>query len=385
MKEYALPDEVFPNLVNPDLELIVGDTLYQFTRIGLFKSELTYLSDYVSFFQSYKDQIFFDSNYVKVQGETTLSNGEYLVQTGITRSEESTDDIFGRALYIDDGGGCTSGCGGGGGGTPGSSGDYYVNSTVDSTFNKEVGIVFNDWAKRRLVFKTQKINFSISGFGFHKIDIKAKVQREKRFAWFTYWGPSYADEIVVGCDNMNLETDYIFPHPQQFSTIYRPSFEGFADFEIGNWVVHTLNLKVNLTALGYNLNNAEIANFTNGAFNSVVGGIYQNIWKNIETKLITSIDASYLTSYASYTKKINSLNDANKLKWVIGYTEKPQGYSHENTWRFDWNIGGSWNSGGTNPDGYPAQYHYNYSMKAGSFFGRARVGNVWHGIRIVRN
>ncbi len=238
-----------------------------------------------------------------------------------------------------------------------------------------------------MVFKTQKIDFSLFGFGFHKIDIKAKIQKEKRFLWITYWGPSYADEIIVGCDNMSLETDYIFPHPQQFSSIYRPTFEGLADFEIGNWVVHTLNLKVNYSALGYTLNNAEIASMINSNFNSVVGNVYNNTFKMIENKFINSIDPSYLTTYANYTTKVNQLKADNRLKWVIGKAEKPEGYTNQNTWTFDWNIGGSWStgSGPSAPGGYPAQYHYKYDMKSGSFFGRARVGGVWHGIRIVRN
>ncbi|HMT72721.1 MAG TPA: hypothetical protein PKA77_01515 [Chitinophagaceae bacterium] len=386
MKSFMLPVDNLANVVNPEMEVIVADTLYQFTRIGLFKANLSSLSDYLSFYESNKNNIFFDSSYIKTPNETLLIGDEYLVQQGITRTDDASNDILAsRVQYIDDGGGYPTGGGGtGGGGAPGGSiPDYYVNSTVGASFDKEVGIVFNDWAKRRLVFKTQKIDIAIAGFGFHKIDIKAKIQREKKFLWITYWGPSNADEIIVGCDNMSLETDYIFPHPQQFSTITRPTFEGLADFEIGNWVVHTLNLKVNYSALGYTLNNAEVASFVNKQFNSVVGNVYNNAFKLIETKLINSIDPTYLSTYANYTKKVNELDNQYRLKWVIGKAEKPEGYSHQNTWTFDWNIGGSWTQGG-GVGGYPSQYHYNYDMKSGSFFGRARVGSVWHGIRIVR-
>lgn len=184
---------------------------------------------------------------------------------------------------------------------------------------------------------------------------------------------------------MALETNYIFPHPQTFNTISRPTFEGLADFEVGNWVVHTLNLKVNYFALRYTLNNDEIKSMINGNFNSFVGKQYNNAFKIIENKIINSLDPSYLSTYAQYTAKVNQLNDDNRLKWVIGKAEKPQGYSHENTWNFDWNAGGTWTTGGgPAAPGYPAQYHYKYDMKSGSFFCRARVGNKWHGIRIVR-
>jgi hypothetical protein len=374
MKSFVLPIENLANVVNPDMQVIVGDSLYQFTRIGLFKVSLANLSDYIAFYNTNKNNIFFDANYEKTPSEIPIGNDQYLVQPGIIRVDDAANDIlsFRQIEYIDDGGGCTAGCGGGGGGGTGGGGstDYYVNTTVGASFDKEVGIIFNDWAKRRLVFKTQKIDIAIGGYGFHKIDVKAKVQREKKFLWFTYWGPSYADEIIVGVDNMSLETDYIFPYPQQFSTMTRPTFDGLADFEIGNWVVHTLNLKVNLSALGYSLNNGQVSSFVNHQFNSVVGNIYNNIFKQIETNLINSIDPSYLSTYANYTTRVASLNDQHRLKWAIGKAEKPQGYSHVNTWRFDWNVG--------------IGEGYSYDMKSGSFFGKARVGNVWHGIRIVR-
>ncbi len=382
MNTYALPDESLADIVNPEAKVIIADTVYQFTRIGLFKVNVANLSGYTNFFNVNKNSIFFDSNYVKVPNEISLGDDAYQVAPGIIRVDNVSNDILraGPIEYIDDGGGS----GGGGGTTPPINTNYYVNSTVGQSFNKEVGIIFNDWAKRRLVFKTQKINWGIGDYGFHRIDIKAKVQREKKFIWFTYWGPSFADEIIVGCDNMDLETDYIFPYPQQFSTMRRPTFEGLAKFKIGNWVVNTLNLKVNLSALGQSLTNAEISAFVNRNFNSVVGNVYNDGFKIIETKLLNSIDPTYLSTYANYTKKVNSLNESNRLKWVIGKAEKPLGYSHQNTWLFDWNAGGSWSQGGTQTGYPPANYHYNYDMKAGSFFGRARVGNIWHGIRIVR-
>lgn len=67
---------------------------------------------------------------------------------------------------------------------------------------------------------------------------------------------------------MNLETDYIFPSPQNFSAITKPTFEGLADFEVGNWVAKTFNLKVNYQALGFNLTNAQVISFVNDQFTS---------------------------------------------------------------------------------------------------------------------
>lgn len=382
MNMYTLPEETLADVINTDMQIIVADTLYQFTRIGLFKTQLEYLPDYTTFFNTNKNQILYDANYVAVPGEVSIDGNQFQVQPGTVRQSDATNDILSVALtYLDDGGGY----GGSGGGNPGVGGtpDYYVNTTMDK-FDKEYGITFDDWAKRRFVFKTQNISINLFGWGFNKIDIKAKVQRQKRFLFINYWGPSYADEIIVGCDNMNLETDYIFPTPQNFTTLSKPTFEGLADFEVGNWVLKTFNVKVNISALGYTLTNSQVSSFINSQFNSVVGQVYNNAFQSIERNLITSIDPSYVSIFEAYTKKFNSLNGDNKLKWVIGKAEKPQGYSHENTWRFDWNIGGTIVSQNGGVGGYPLEYNYKYDMKGGSFFGRARVGNIWHGIRIVK-
>jgi hypothetical protein len=368
MKEYTLPDSAFAGIVNTNMQIIVADTLYQFTRIGMIKVGIAYLSDYVTFYNNNKDQIFFDSNYVRVPTEFTLPNGDFQIQNGIVRSEIPSSDILNQRLqYIDDGGGSTGGGGGGGNGNT----NYYVNSTVGSGFNQEIGILFTDWDKRRLVFNTKKTNFSILGVQFNIVGIKAKVQREKRFLWFTYWGPSYADELIVGCDNMDLETNYVYPTPQQFSAMTRPTFNGLANYTIGNKVLTALDINVKISALGYSLNNSQIAGFINSQFNSLVGNTYQNLFVSFENNFLNSIDPTYISSYAAYTKKINSINEANKMRWRFGFVEQAQGYSHENTWLFDYYF--AYN-----------QPTLSYDMMSGSFFCRARVGNIWHGIRIIR-
>ena len=401
MKSFALPEENLASVVNTDMQVIVSDTLYHFTRMGLFKVLLANVSDYVAFYEANKNNIFFDSNYVKVPNETSLGNGDYLVETDIIRSDSVTNDLLNqRMAYIDDGGGYDGGGGGGGSGGGGSPGggtggggtipDYYVNSTVDNGFNKEIGIVFNDWAKRRLTFQTRKINWSLGGFGYHQIGVKAKIQREKSFLWFTYWGPSYAEEIVTGFDNCFIQTDFVYPYINHYTSPASPTFEGLANFQLGDVVLNTFNIRVNLTALHHLnnnlpiLDNAQIASWIDKQLNTVVGNAYNNLYKQIETNIINSIDPSYITNYANATKRIAELTDAasHKLQYVLGKGERPRGYSHTNSWLFDYNLAGQYTVNG-GVGGYPLQYQYNYTMQKGSFFGRARVGNIWHGIRIV--
>ena len=171
---------------------------------------------------------------------------------------------------------------------------------------------------------------------------------------------------------MDLWTSYVFPHPQKYNTLGHPSFLGLANFKFGNFTLNTFNIDLNLSFGSYPiLNSAQISSFVNSQFNSFVGSHYNNLFSSTEHNLINSIDPTYLTTYAAYTKKVNTLDNANRFKMVLGKAEKVQGYSSSNDWTFDWNIG----FGGA---------QYTYDMKSGSFFGRARVGSNWYAIRTVR-
>ena len=386
MRIEALPVETLQPLVNSDLEIIIENQLYQFTRIGQFQVNMDVIDAYLELFQDNLDNIYYNAAFIAMPNEIPFGNDQYEVITGIIRDEGAIgDDILNlnKIIYLQEINGGMPDFGGGG--APGINGvpDYYVTKQGGANFNDNFGIVFNDWAKRRLVFKTRKTNIDLNWFGFHKIDIKAKVQREKKFLWITYWGPSYADELITGFDNMSLETDYVMPHPNPYAVPGKPELAGLADFRIGNWTLKTLHVNLSISALNYSLTNSEVATYLDNGFNQLAGNVYTNLFKLFENKILNQIDRSYASRWAEYTEVMNSLDNQYKLKWVVGKGEKPQGYSHANTWLFDSNIGLTYKVNGGVPGGYPAAYHYNYTMKAGSFYGRARVGNIWHGIRVI--
>ncbi|NVJ21580.1 hypothetical protein HUW62_10160 [Myxococcus sp. AM011] len=263
--------------------------------------------------------------------------------------------------------------------------------TVGSNFSRSESVGMPD--NRRFVFKAQSpgFQFKILGIeiGFHKIDIKAKLQRKKRFLGIGYWGPSYGDELVVGMDNMKLETSYIVPYPQYFNTLVKPKLSSLADYKIGNWVVKAANIAVNLNPPGPGgpITTQDVAGWISGAINTLIGNVYTNIWKTIERHVMDAIDSTYNTRYAAHTKMVSDINEAHKLRWVSGQGEKTQCYSHENTWWFDANAGIRYikNGGVAGPPGTPpTQVNYKYSMKAGSFYGRTRIGGSWYGLRFVR-
>lgn len=374
MKMEALPNETLQEIVNEDLDVIIENQLYQFTRIGQFQVNMDVIDAYLELFQDNLDNLFYNPNFLAMPNETPLGNNQYEVITGVIRDEGAIgDDILNlnKIIYLQEIKGGMPDFGGGG--APGINGvpDYYVNFTKPDFNNDNLAIIFNDWAKRRLNFKTRKI------------EMKAKIQREKNFLWITYWGPSYADELITGFDNMSLETDYIMPHPNSYAVPSKPEVAGFADFKLGNHLLRALHINISVSALQYSLTNSEVATYLDNEFNHLAGNVYTNLFNLFENKILNQIDRSYSTRWAEYTKVMNNLDNQYRLKWQIGKGEKTQGYSHENTWILDQNIGVTYKVNGGVPGGYPAQYNYRYEMKAGSFYARARVGTIWHGIRVI--
>lgn len=381
---YALPAEPLGYIVNESLQVIVQDNLYQFTRIGVLEVNMNQIDNYVNLYQSNYDNIYYNQGFTAFPTEVMVVQDIYQVEPGIRRIENISDegnlDIFRQSVrYLDDNGGSN--------GNPlPPNNDYFLNyqdPNYIGIFGEGVAVQFTDWDKRRFVFKVQNIRLPFLGIigQYAKLDIKAKVQREKKFLFIKYWGPSYVEEIIVGCDNMEISTNHVFAYPQQFSNLSRPSFSGLSQLRIGNHVVDALNIRVNANVLGYTLNNNQLSALLDGQLNQIVGGVYQNIFRGIETRLINEVDPSYLQRYANYTTMLERLNQDNTFKIVLGKTEKVQGYSHANEWIIDQNIGFSWKVNG-GVGGYPLNYWYDYFPK-GSFYGRIRAGNTWRGIRII--
>ena len=379
LNQYALPSEVYQYVVNTDLQIIVGDNLYQFTRLGMFEVNLNSLNNYNNAVSDNLDAINTDPTYVSIPNEISIGNDTYLVSDGIIRYASIGEDILTQEQNIQN---------------VASTSNPVVNEnsnniethSVSSDFGimkgKHFSIYFNDFANRRLVFGVENIDINTLFFGFNQVAIGSKVQREKSFLGIHYWGPSYADEIAVGCDNMNLEVDAIIPYPNNFSTIYRPTFDGISNYSVGGKLLSILGINVNLSALNYSLRNDQVATFIDGGYNKFVNNKYTNLFKDIENNFITSIDPTYVSRYSDYTTRIKYLDSQNKLHIIYGQAENATGYSHSHTWVFDNNIGGSFKING-GVGGRDITYSYPYKIKKGSFYGKARFGNIWRMIRII--
>jgi len=379
LNQYALPSEEYQYVVNANLQVIVGDNLYQFTRLGMFEVNLNSLNNYNNAVSDNLDAINTDPTYVSIPNEVSIGNDTYLVSDGIIRYASVGEDILTQEQNIQN---------------VASTSNPVVNEnsnnvethSVSSDFGimmgKHFSIYFNDFANRRLVFGVENIKINALGFGFNQVSIGSKVQREKSFLGIHYWGPSYADEIIVGCDNMNLQVDAIIPYANNFSTIYRPTLDGISNYTVGGKLLSILGINVNLSALNYSLRNDQIATFIDGGYNKFIDGKYTNLFKDIENNFITSIDPTYVSRYSNYTTRINYLDNQNKLHIIFGQAENATGYSHSHTWVFDNNIGGSYKING-GVGGRDISYTYPYKIKKGSFYGKARFGNIWRMVRII--
>ncbi|MFY1829247.1 hypothetical protein ACN47A_25235 [Myxococcus fulvus] len=244
---------------------------------------------------------------------------------------------------------------------------HYELHTVGASFNKEVVRVASDnnW---RFIFKTRKLNLYL----YRSVSIKGKAQRRKKVWPFRikYWGPADADEIVVGTDNMDLHTNYtVIPHT--FGQGPRPNFKGLAKFKLGSMTINLMDIDFRIDlAKGKTITHAHAASLLNSQINSVIGGVYNNIWAQIETQIVGAISPAYLREYAAYTKRVNTYNELTHLRFILGKVEKYRGAGHKNDWVFDWNV-------------KIGAATYKYDMRAGSFFGRARKGCNWYAVRVV--
>jgi hypothetical protein len=502
LKEALTEDDTLRHLVDPDLQVVIEDRLYQLTNIGVFQVDLWAIAPYRAWLNANSYAINTDPGFQSIPGEVPLGDGAYQVMPGVIRTvggwgtpsvkllgfDEDASECTSCAAKPVRGAGFEAAAGGtsspaGGRGTRGADSELgrisywfgkvnthkapggswtwdtdctsganidplqycrkywpnttsvtpvpvsskpgnlwftagcgmafpsdgqqewicngelpscnqpppaigYTNYSLGSNFSRKESIGFGN---KRFVFKARSPGFRISigsfEIGFHTIYIKAKLQRKKRFLGIGYWAPSYADEIVLGVENMKLDTDYIVPYPQMYNTLSRPKFDKLAKYKLGSKLIDVANITFNANIPFYPITQQNLADWTNSAFNSLIGSTYNNIWKFIENNIMDSIDPGFRTRHAAYTKMVDAINDEHKLRWAIGGAEKPMCNVHKNNWTFDTNGGIKFtqNGGVAGPPGSPpAQVSYKYTMKAGSFYGRARVGSSWYGIRMVR-
>lgn len=369
METYLTQDPTVANIVNSNLEVLVNGDLFKLTRIGVIQVESEYINNFREIYPAFESEILYNPNFNSFPNETFYGSNIYQVSDGITRIETNIDpfDLSNPILN-----------------TPGSSGGTIPCSIIfPSNYQYETYQTGNDFnsayfnnfdQNRRFKFETFSTNFLGLGI-LRTIGIRGKVQRKRSFLGIPYWAESYADEIVLGIENMDLHTDYVIPSPYNFTTLPQPEFNNIINLKIGNHILEAMDLKLNLNfPFGQNINNSQASSFLNGQLNSLINYQFNDLFKPFLNSLIDNIDPTFSSRYEKYAKQLSSIKDNNKLRVTVANAYKEQGYSNVNVWRFDWNIGTPWGSGTT----------YSYEMKSGSFTGRARIGCNWYGIRIIK-
>ncbi len=380
LNQYALPAEEFQYIVNSNLQVMVGDNLYQFTRLGMFEVNQASYDNFQNMVVDNLDVINTNPNYTSIPTEVSIGNNSYFVSDGIIRYASVGEDILTQENNIENVLVTSSPV------TIQNQNNvetHSIKANLGVMMGKHFSLYIQDFAKRRLVFGVKNIKINTPFFGFNQPSIGSKVQREKSFLGIKYWGPSYADELIVGCDNMSVEAEAVFPYPDNFSYFNKPKVEEiFSDYKLGGKLISLIGLTVNVNVLNYTLNQTHIANFIDNKFNEVVDNQYRNIFKSIENSFLNAIDPTYINRFANHTKRITFLNSQHKLNWIYGEVENAKGYAHSHTWVLDYNVGASYKiNGGTG--GTNLSYYYPYKINKGSFYGKARFGDTWKMIRII--
>lgn len=371
-----VPDEVFQQFLNQDLQIMVGSALYQVTPVGTFEVQLYNIDYFSGWIATNSISIWTNPGYV-IPGETYIGGGLYQVYNGIVRQDIADLNVIATQNYLlqpvvldpPSAGPSPSGP------------DIPMTLAIADSRGEATGIVDMP-DNRRFKFHSYNNRYII----WNSVGIEGKVQRFRRFLWMSYWGQSFGDEIIVGVDNLDLETNYFFPTPQTSAAMQMafPKFKGFEYFKLGNHVAKALIFVLGNYGLGFvtptsTISQNDIFKFTNGILNSPsTTNRVDDLMKSVVPGLISQyIDPTYNERYKNepaYISSYKSITDQTMLRFTASQVYKKQGYSDNNNWRFDWNIMIS-NTGET---------PYKYDMKSGNFIGKARIGNSWAGVRLVK-
>lgn len=365
-----VPDDILPYVVNEDLQIQIGDNYYQITRLGTFEVNQLSLAAFEAFYTPNHDNIWESEGY-QIPNETLLSNGVYQLQQGITRTEVPDEmDVLGttedfRPIVVTPPGGTNPNAG------PNIP-MKLVMMSADDKMNKTGEIRFTDG--RRLVFQAYNTNYVF----WRTVGIQGKVQRERRVWFVTYWSESYADALIVGADNMDLETDYIFPSPSYwaFQQMAVPTFKGLVKIEMGNFINDYLRWDYTFPSLfgRPTFTFDDVSRLASKQINQRVNNEIDDIMSRLSNSFINTLDPTYKTRVQNNAIGLANIRKQNQLTFTTARSYKHQGYSNKNFWRFDWNFMIS-NAG---------EVPYTYKLNSGNFICKARFGNSWLGIRIVQ-
>lgn len=367
-----VPDEQLSGFLNEDLQIIVGNYLYQITPVGTFEVSLDNIDSYTRWFDNNCFDIWTNPTFT-LTGESLISEGIYQVEKGIVRQEISFGHIIETHInqippvILNPNLGINS-----------SGPDIPMHHVVANKNGEGRGIVGLP-NRKRFNFRSYNNKYFI----WNSVGIEGKVQRLRRFLWMSYWGQSFGDQIIVGIDNLDLETDYFFPTPQTMSAMQMtfPKFKGFKKIKLGNYVGDFMEFSLGNFGLNqlFRLPQGTISNFTNGVLNSPLStNLVNNIMKDVVPALIDKyVDPSYKDRFKNepvYITSFKNVQNRSKLRFTAAQTYKHVFNTDDNNWRFDWNIMISING----------DLPYSYKLKSGNFIGKARVGNNWVGVRIVK-
>lgn len=374
--ESLVPDDVFQQFLNQDLQIMVGSALYQVTPLGTFEVQL-YNIDYFSGWIATNYISIWTNPGFTILGETSIGGGLYQVYDGIVRQD--IDDLSTIATQPQNAGTQTIVLDPPTSGPNPSGPEIPMTLAIANNRGEGTGIVGIP-GNRRFKFHSYNNRYII----WNSVGIEGKVQRLRTVLWMSYWGQSFADEIIIGADNLDLETSSFIPTPETMAAMQMafPKFKGFKKFKLGNHVANYLAFGLDKVlfflppgTLSYN----QYYQYINGLINSpLTTSVVNNRMKEFVPTLIDQyVDPTYKDRYKNepvYITSFKEIQNQTSIRFTAAQVYKKQGYSDNNNWRFDWNIMIS----------TVGELPYTYKFNSGNFIGKARIGDSWFGIRVVK-
>ncbi|MBS9766203.1 MAG: hypothetical protein KGV44_01530 [Flavobacteriaceae bacterium] len=380
--EDLIGDDEFASFINDEGEIQVGDSIYKYTKRGLFfvhQNDMEHLNNYLESNQLTTNDRFAYRSAISSPCDYNRENaGLVQINERITRYIHPLDDCNSGDYY-----------GGGGGGSyqpSNSSNDFHSfienlpkNEGEDGSFDFLFGKSRTCIEKFSSGYRVKTKFWNQSYLIYRSIGVSVRHQKK-----FLFWWTVDTDEIALGINQVYFEYD--------LPTVFKPEMPK-EDFFICNGEVYTSQARYIRSVYG----DTPLPSIFNESLVVVVDLSQYSIYK-VSGKQINKLVWDKIWGTAkSLLKKLKkpepkkiTLVGFTSQKVVVNYVNISERETDEGSIRkiFDWQVGlgvgfGIDSDGGIDFNGASLPNLYSYDKVKIDVYGVARRGNTWKGSRLV--
>jgi hypothetical protein len=408
-----VPDISFASVLNEDLQVQVGDDIYQITPEGTYYTNIlnknalaAMLADSTADLSDHSDEIKQDDYLYLVtddiyrydtyaEAEKNLADLEpvtlggsdpappnppddplYPVSTcAVTQPSSSVPTELPSGAY------CTFP-------TYGYGSKTIVGGWIGGMFGVNTDRTNNFDNSNRIKVKLYNFNYMV----YSSIGLKVKFQKK---GWTGIWDKKDCDKLVLGWDAIIFEVPQVYSRPIPYNISAFPN--GPVGRVIGNELFKFINFEVSAnvisqldqTLLGANLySSTDVENRMKGAINDKLGDIAKSVWTYAENQL-----APDQVSFRSSVTKGFRMIYPDKFVMALSRWERAKENDGEIDCLFDFNTcrltyngsgQGDLNFGSNVLAPTYSNRSYSYTLKKASVYGAGLYRGQWKGIRILQ-